>query len=125
MNHVLAIAAGGAIGAVLRYGVIQGVQQIAGKGFPFGTLVANVLGSLLIGVLAILLLEKWQASTELRAFLTIGILGAFTTFSTFSMETVTLLQSGAHIKALSNIGLSVVLCLAGTWLGITVAKQFV
>jgi len=124
LNHLLAIAAGGALGAMGRYGVSQGVHSVLGRGFPYGTLTANVLGSLLIGVLFVFLVERIDASPEWRAFLVVGFLGAFTTFSSFSLETMNLLTQGEAGKAMLNVVLSVSLCLVATWAGILLARQF-
>ncbi len=123
MQHILYIAAGGAIGAVLRFGVSNGVHGLFGRDFPYGTLVVNVLGSLLIGVLSILFIERYTLNPEVRAIVIIGILGAFTTFSTFSMETFNLLENGEFLKALLNILLSVTLCLVATWAGVLLGRQ--
>lgn len=124
MTHLFAIAAGGALGALSRYGVTQGVHSVLGRGFPYGTLTANVLGSLAIGILYVYLVERLDASPELRGFLIVGFLGAFTTFSSFSLETINLLSQGEMGKAFTNIVLSVLLCLAATWSGILIARQF-
>ena len=123
MQHILYIAAGGAIGAVLRFGVSNGVYGMFGRNFPYGTLFVNVLGSLLIGVLSILFIERYTLNPEVRAIFIIGILGAFTTFSTFSMETFNLLENGEFFKALLNILLSVTLCLVATWAGVLLGRQ--
>ena len=123
MNQVLAIAGGGAVGALLRYWMSIGVYALIGRGFPYGTLAVNVLGSLLMGFLYIWLLERVPAGVAVRAFLLIGVLGAFTTFSTFSMETLNLIEAGQFTKALLNILLSVVLCIAAAALGVMLARQ--
>ena len=117
MLNVIAIAIGGALGALLRYGFASGAQHWLGKGFPYGTLIVNIIGSFLIGAVYAALIERAALSEAWRAFLIIGLLGAFTTFSTFSFETVSLIQSGALIKAALNILLSVGLCVGLCWLG--------
>lgn len=123
MLQLFAIAVGGAVGALLRFAMSNGVYKLFGRDFPYGTLAVNVLGSLLIGVLFILLIEKLAVAAEWRAGLLVGVLGAFTTFSTFSLETFTLMENGAFLKAGLNVLLSVVLCLAATWLGISLGRQ--
>ena len=123
MNQVLAIAGGGAVGAVLRYWVSSGVYTLTGRGFPYGTLVVNVLGSLVMGFLYIWLLERMPGGVALRAFLLIGLLGAFTTFSTFSVETLNLMEAGQIARAVLNTLLSVVLCIGAAALGVMLARQ--
>lgn len=123
MKSWLAIAAGGAAGALLRFWVSSGVYAWLGRDFPYGTLAVNVLGSLLMGFLAYTLTERLSTGPELRAAILIGFLGSFTTFSTFSMETLSLLSQGETWKPLSNIFLSVSLCLAAAWLGVLLARQ--
>jgi len=121
--QLFAIAVDGAVGAIMRFAMSNGVYKLFGRDFPYGTLAVNVLGSLLIGVLFILLIEKLAVAAEWRAGLLVGLLGAFTTFSTFSLETFTLMENGAFLKAGLNVFLSVVLCLAATWLGISLGRQ--
>jgi len=123
MSQVLAIAGGGAIGAVLRYWMSTAVYAMAGRGFPYGTLAVNVLGSLVMGFLYIWLLERSLESAGMRAFLLIGLLGAFTTFSTFSIETLLLMEGGQYLRALVNTLASVVLCVAGAAFGVMLARQ--
>ena len=123
MNQVLAIAGGGAVGAVLRYWVSSGVYALTGRGFPYGTLVVNVLGSLVMGFLYIWLLERMPGGVAMRAFLIIGLLGAFTTFSTFSIETLNLMEAGQIARAVLNTLLSVVLCIGAAALGVMLARQ--
>ncbi|SDF44248.1 camphor resistance protein CrcB [Thermus arciformis] len=108
MERYLWVALGGALGSVLRYGLGAWVQGLAGPGFPWSTLVVNALGSFLIGVVLRLSLEG-ALSGEARLFLAVGVLGGFTTFSTFSYETLALLQEGQVAKALLYAGGSLVL----------------
>lgn len=119
----MAIAVGGAAGALARYWVSTGIYALLGKGFPYGTLVVNVVGSLVMGFLYIWLIERLAVSAEWRAALLVGLLGAFTTFSTFSIETLNLLEEGALVKAGMNVLLSVTLCIAAAWIGVTLARQ--
>ncbi len=123
MAQVIAIAAGGALGALLRYWVSIAVHAVLGRGFPYGTLVVNVMGSLLMGYLFVLLLERLAVDAVWRAAILIGVLGGFTTFSTFSVETINLLEQGAVVRALLNILLSVTLCVAAAWLGVLWGRQ--
>lgn len=123
MLQLIAIAAGGALGAVMRFSMTHGVHRLVSRDFPYGTLAVNVLGSLLIGLLFVLFLEKWTVSVIWRSALMVGVIGGFTTFATFSIETLTLIESGALAKAFANILLSVVLCLGATWIGISLGRQ--
>ena len=123
MTQVLAIAAGGALGALLRYWTSTAIHSRLGAGFPYGTLTVNVLGSLLMGFLYIWLLDRFATGPALRAFLLIGVLGAFTTFSTFSLETLNLMEAGHPGKALANVLLSVSVCIAAAGLGVFTARQ--
>ena len=123
MNQVMAIAAGGALGSVLRYGLSTWVHTLAGRGFPYGTLAVNVLGCLAMGFLFVLLVERMGESALWRAGLLIGVLGGFTTFSTFSIETFNLIEQGAMAKAAANMAASLVLCVGATWLGAILARQ--
>lgn len=122
-GKLLAIAGAGAAGALLRFGLSNGIYRLLGREFPYGTLVVNVLGSLFIGYFFVLFLERTIVSDVWRSAILIGLLGSFTTFSTFSLETLNLFNEGAHLRAAINVVLSVVLCLAGTWAGFTLARQ--
>ena len=121
--QALAIAAGGALGALLRFWMSNGIYAVLGRNFPYGTLAVNVLGSLLMGFLYVLLVDKLALGPQWRAAVLIGLLGAFTTFSTFSMETLNLVEAGEVFKALLNVLLSVSLCLAATWFGVLAGRS--
>lgn len=123
LKTLLFIAGGGALGAVLRYGASLGVHSMLGRGFPYGTLFVNVVGSLLMGFLGFVMLERLNVSPEWRAAILVGLLGSFTTFSTFSIETLTLLEQGDLTRASLNILLSVVVCLFAVWLGLILGRQ--
>lgn len=125
MNIAVAVGAGGAVGSVLRYTLTTTVVRAVGTAFPYGTVLVNVLGSFVIGLLYVWLMERVGARPDLRAFLIVGVLGGFTTFSSFSLETVTLLMQESYTKAVVNVVASVLLCVFCTWLGIQVARQFV
>lgn len=117
------VACGGAAGSVLRVAVATAVTRWTGPAFPYGTLVVNVAGSLLIGVLYVLLVERLPAASLWRAGLMTGVLGGFTTFSAFSLETVTLLEEHAFAKAALYVAASVIICLGATGLGIVAARK--
>ncbi|HDK38289.1 MAG TPA: fluoride efflux transporter CrcB [Thiolapillus brandeum] len=121
--QAFAIAAGGAVGALMRYWVSTAIYAWLGRGFPWGTLAVNLLGSFAMGLLYILLLERLTSGPEVRAFLLIGVLGAFTTFSTFSIETLNLLEDAEFGKALLNAAGSVIICVAAAWLGVVLGRQ--
>lgn len=120
--QLAAVATGGALGAVARFVVSNGVYRLLGREFPWGTLAVNVTGSLLMGALFVVFLERSTASAELRAAVLIGFLGAFTTFSTFSLETLALLEQGQLVRALLNVAGSVCLCLGACWAGMLAAR---
>ena len=109
MQTILAIAAGGALGAVLRHFLNSGFAHIFGTGFPWGILTANVLGSFAMGVLITWFALAGEAPQAMRAFLTVGMLGAFTTFSTFSLDAVLLFERGEVVAAGLYVGGSVIL----------------
>ncbi|MCU7881989.1 MAG: fluoride efflux transporter CrcB [Candidatus Thiodiazotropha sp. (ex Lucinoma aequizonata)] len=123
LDQLIAIASGGAIGALFRFWVANGVYGLLGCEFPYGTLVVNVLGSLVMGFLYVLLLERTTVSPELRGALLIGFLGAFTTFSTFSIETINLLEEAELLKAGLNILLSVTASVMACWFGLVLGRQ--
>ncbi|MDH5753090.1 MAG: fluoride efflux transporter CrcB [Deltaproteobacteria bacterium] len=113
----LAVAVGGALGAVLRYAVSGLVQGSGGDGFPLGTLVVNVAGSFIIGLALELGTDRFLISPEARLFITTGLCGGLTTFSTFSYETMRLVEEQQYTAAAGNIGLSLALCLGAVFLG--------
>ena len=119
------IALGGAFGAVLRYGFANGVYAWLGRGFPYGTLAVNVLGSFLIGVFTVWFMQREWIPLPLARGLIVGVLGAFTTFSTFSLDTLLLLEQGSLWRAGLNIIVSVGACLVATWVGLIVARSIV
>jgi CrcB protein len=118
---LLYVALGGAAGSVLRYIIGGAVQRATHAGFPFGTLAVNILGCFLIGFLIKTFMNA-EPSGPTRALLVVGFCGGFTTFSAFSSETLGLFESGAYVRALVYVGVSIVLCLAATGAGFTVAR---
>ena len=121
MKWIFLIGLGGFFGAISRYLLSGWMQQHFFPNYPIGTLTVNVLGSFLIGFLALFLQE--HADVAYRMVIVTGFLGALTTFSTFSYESVMLLQSGAYVKALSSILLNLTLTLTATTLGIFLYKR--
>jgi CrcB protein len=118
------IAVGGAAGSILRYLFGRAVQGMSPSGFPIGTMVVNISGCFLIGVLLRQFLNM-QISGEMRALLVVGFCGGFTTFSTFSAETVGLIEGGQYARAATYVALSVALCLAATFAGIASTRLLV
>ncbi|MFY0657436.1 MAG: fluoride efflux transporter CrcB [Neptunomonas phycophila] len=123
MQILLAVGFGGALGAVSRYWLAGMLNSKADK-LPLGTLSCNVIGSLVMGILFVLIMEKAKLSPELRPMLMVGFLGAFTTFSSFSLETVALLQEGHTMSALIYVLLSVILCIIALSAGIWFTRLF-
>ena len=122
MTYLL-VALGGALGSVARYAVSLGAARWLGAGFPWGTLIVNVAGSFAIGLLAALVTADGRPAlgSDARALVMVGILGGFTTFSSFSLETLTLARAGELGAAAANASLSLVLCLGAVWLGFATA----
>ena len=119
------IAFGGALGSVLRFASSEWFQS-RWPSFPWGTLFVNALGSLLIGMLAAMSeAGRLSDSFYLRTFLMIGVLGGFTTFSSFSVQTLLLARSGAVLMAGFNVLASISLCLCAAWLGFVLGSQFI
>ena len=120
----LLIALGGALGALARYFTQQVVALYTGLGFPWGTLLANVVGCLLIGLLSgYWMSHDYHLSEELKALVVIGFLGAFTTFSAFSLDTLVLYQNGEILKAVANVFLNVTVCLIAVGIGHWLMRQ--
>lgn len=119
MKMLLAVALGGALGAVARYKTIGWMTHLAGHGFPWGTLVVNVVGCFLMGVLVELGALKFNLSAEARAFLAVGVLGALTTFSSFSLDVAVLWERGAlwptAIYVAASVALSILALFVGLW----------
>jgi CrcB protein len=113
------VALGGALGSVARYGCTGLAARVLGPSFPWGTLIVNAAGSHIIGFLATLMAPDGRllATPDARALLLIGVLGGFTTFSSFSLDTLNLARDGEWLWASTNVVASVVLCLAAVWLG--------
>nr|WP_320147609.1 fluoride efflux transporter CrcB [uncultured Anaeromusa sp.] len=116
------IALGGGIGSVTRYLVTIWAAERFGSAFPYGTLVVNVAGSFIIGFFMTLFLERLELDPQWRLFIAVGFLGGLTTFSSFSYETLRLVQEGAMSQAFANAGSNVILCLASTWVGFFCAR---
>lgn len=119
----LLVALGGAFGALARFGVANLLNTPAALRFPYATLLVNVTGSFLLG-LVLRGAEGWPSEPSWRAFLAIGFCGAFTTFSTFSYENVRLLQERQYFSAFGNIVGSVVLCILAVLAGFAIAQRF-
>ncbi len=112
MSTVLAIAAGGAVGAVTRYLLTIQIGHLLGLGFPYGTLIINITGSMFLGMLLEVMALFWSVGNDLRAFLVIGVLGSFTTFSTFSLDVMVMFNRGdilpASLYVLASVGLALI-----------------
>jgi CrcB protein len=124
MGHLstyLAVALGGALGATLRFAFGAWTQRTLGGGFPWGTLGVNVIGGFLMGVLAVVLVER-MAAPRLAPLLMTGVLGGFTTFSAFSLDTLLMLERGEAAKAALYVAASVALSIGALWAGATLAR---
>lgn len=119
--QLILIALGGACGALLRYGVSEIVQPARNE-FPLATLITNISGAFLLGLLATLLLERFEVSAQIRVGITVGVLGAYTTFSTFSLETIELLNDGEWQTAVFYVVISVMGALLAVWAGQGLAR---
>jgi CrcB protein len=125
MSIYIAIAIGGSLGAVSRYWVSTTTYRWLGLEFPYGTLMVNLTGSLVMGFLSVLLIHRFNISEQLRIGLLAGFLSSFTTFSTFAIDTLELAANDTLFKAIAYIMLSVLLCVLGAWAGLVTAKQMI
>jgi CrcB protein len=124
LHPLLLVALGGAFGSVLRYASAAWVNRFAQSSFPYGTLFVNIVGSFLIGLIMVVLLKTSEARENFRLLLVTGVMGGFTTFSSFSWETWKLIEDGRIPFALANVLLTVAICLLATISGVLLAKQF-
>lgn len=124
MLELIAIAVGGAAGALARHGVTHLGNVAFGVDFPWGTLIVNVAGSLAIGVAWVVLMERGALSPAARSAIVVGFLGAFTTFSTYSLQAIALMEQGRLAAAGTYVFGSVLLCLAGTGAGIFLTRSW-
>ncbi len=124
MYTVISIAAGGALGALSRHWVNVGAARILGADFPWGTLTVNIAGSFLMGMLISLFAHFWQPPQEIKLLLVTGFLGAFTTFSTFSLDVSSLSEGGRMMEALAYISASVIGSIASLMAGLHLVRLF-
>ena len=122
LANILVVFLGGGLGATLRYGLSGSVYRFVGADFPYGTMLVNAVGSFLIGFLMTFFEDRFVVQPALRVFLTVGVLGGFTTFSTFSYETVMLMKEAAYLQATANILSTVLICLGGCWTGSIIGR---
>ncbi|NQV47968.1 MAG: fluoride efflux transporter CrcB [Rhodospirillaceae bacterium] len=120
---LISVAMGGAFGAVGRYLMMSGIGHFLHAGFPYATLAVNVIGSFALGSLIEVMGLVWSPSQEMRSFIVIGVIGAFTTFSTFSLDVFYLIERGQMMSAGIYIVLSVALSIAGLFAGMMVFRQ--
>lgn len=123
MKYLLAVAAGGAVGAVARYGVYVLAGRLLGTGFPSGTLVVNIVGSFIMGILVEGMALAWTLGMETRLFLTVGVLGAFTTFSTFSLDVAVLYDRGKTRPLVIYVLTSVICSIGALFAGVYVMRR--
>ena len=122
MKHLVFIAIGGAGGALARHWLSNLVHDATASKFPFGTLSVNLLGSFCIGILYVVIVERGFVHPDWRSVFIVGFLGAFTTFSTFSLESIALLENGQPAVALGYVLLSVVTCISAVWLSMSLTR---
>jgi len=123
VTKLLLIALGGAVGTSLRYGIGVGMLRWLGSAFPYGTLTANILGSFLLGVVMESVGDRELAGVQLKLILGTGVMGGFTTYSSFNLETIRLAEQGAYGRAGLYLGLTLVVCLVAGVGGIALARS--
>jgi CrcB protein len=123
VNQLLLVGVGGALGSMLRFAASTAVHSLLGRAFPWGTLFVNVSGSFIMGALYVLLVERAALGPEWRALLMVGVMGGYTTFSSFSIETLNLIEGGDLTKAFANMAASLVACLIAVWFGMMLGRQ--
>lgn len=123
LSTVISIAAGGALGAVLRYGVNAAALKAMGPNFPWGTLTVNVLGSFIMGLVIAVFAHYWQPSPAVKVFIVTGFLGAFTTFSTFSLDVSTLWERGEMLPTFGYIAASFILSVGALFLALHLIRS--
>lgn len=121
MTHLLGIAAGGAIGATLRHALVLATGPTPGRGFPVGHFLVNALGSAAIGLVVMVLVARGLGESW-RVFFVSGILGSFTTYSAFALDTVALLENGENAMAAAYVAATVAVCVGGCWLGLLAGR---
>ena len=124
MKHLLFIALGGAGGALARHWLSNLVHDSVVSRLPLGTLSVNILGSFAIGIMYVVIVERGLIHPDWRSVFIVGFLGAFTTFSTFSLETVALMENGQAGMAMGYVLLSVVVCIVAVWASVTLTRLF-
>ena len=122
MTTFIAIGLGGAVGSVFRFWAANLIYDLLGRSFPLGTLFVNVSGCFLMGLLAELMVNRYPVASEIRAAILVGFLGGYTTFSTFALETFSLIEDGGYAKALINGLLSLLFCIGAVWLGVLIVR---
>lgn len=122
MGQAIAVAIGGAIGSVLRFQIGKKVQALASSNFPYGVFLVNITGCFLIGILTMLLLDRFNVSPIWRAAILIGFLGGYTTFSSFTNDAINLLRTGQYLIGFLYIFSSLILSLLATWIGLMLGR---
>lgn len=122
MFRSILVFVGGGTGAIFRYLLASWIYEVVGSGFPYGTLVVNILGCFVIGLFLTMAEGRFLISPSVRVFVAVGIIGGFTTFSTLNFETLELLRDGAFALALLNVGASIAVGLSATWVGAVVGR---